>query len=261
VNAHLAKKGIRVNNLEDDFEDGLNLISLLEVLSQRPLGKPNLTPATRTHKLSNLSIAFRFLKEEGIYLVNVSSEGFVCVASLFDSILFFFFFALVIVFEQTYSSLYEPSPHLSLDILNKNTKLLLALIWTLILKYQIQSVVKGTKKRGFCFSSFFCFHFCLILTFLRLLLLHLLLLWDVVASLADMKKGVLAWCRSYLKEYNLAIDSFSNSFRDGLVFCAMVHKANPGIINFDECLAMKVNSTLCRLDVTSLLDSLTLCIS
>uniref|UniRef100_F1KPN0 Filamin-A n=1 Tax=Ascaris suum TaxID=6253 RepID=F1KPN0_ASCSU len=98
VNQHLKHVNVVVDDLETDFEEGLKLIQLVEVLSGRSLGRFNKRVTFRSQKLENISLALNFLEnEEHIKIVNIDSSA----------------------------------------IVDKNLKLILGLVWTLILHYSI----------------------------------------------------------------------------------------------------------------------------
>ncbi|XP_017847553.1 filamin-A isoform X2 [Drosophila busckii] len=97
ANEHLKTIDRSINNLETDLSDGLRLIALIEVLSQKRLPKHNKRPTFRSQKLENVSVALKFLQDEGIKIVNIDSS----------------------------------------DIVDCKLKLILGLIWTLILHYSI----------------------------------------------------------------------------------------------------------------------------
>jgi filamin len=97
VNHFLAERVLKIQNIVTDFEDGLMLINLLELISSKKLGKYNPKPRMKLHKTENLNVCLKFLKEEGIVLINIGSE----------------------------------------DIYEHNERAILGLIWTLILRYEI----------------------------------------------------------------------------------------------------------------------------
>ncbi|XP_055692658.1 filamin-A isoform X2 [Lutzomyia longipalpis] len=97
ANEHLKIIDKNIVNLETDLGDGLRLIALIEVLSQKRLPKHNKRPTFRSQKLENVSVALKFLEVEGIKIVNIDST----------------------------------------DIVDCKLKLILGLIWTLILHYSI----------------------------------------------------------------------------------------------------------------------------
>ncbi|KAM6987096.1 filamin-C isoform 16-T16 [Aplochiton taeniatus] len=97
-NEHLKCLNKRINDLQKDLSDGLKLIGLLEVLSQKKMyRKYHARPNFRQMKLENVSVALEFLEREHIKLVSIDSKA----------------------------------------IVDGNLKLILGLIWTLILHYSI----------------------------------------------------------------------------------------------------------------------------
>ncbi|XP_067302535.1 filamin-A isoform X1 [Pseudorasbora parva] len=97
-NEHLKCVNKRIANLQTDLSDGLRLIALLEVLSQKKMfRKYNQRPTFRQMQLENVSVALEFLDRENIKLVSIDSKA----------------------------------------IVDGNLKLILGLIWTLILHYSI----------------------------------------------------------------------------------------------------------------------------
>uniref|UniRef100_A0A3Q2GF54 Filamin C, gamma a (actin binding protein 280) n=1 Tax=Cyprinodon variegatus TaxID=28743 RepID=A0A3Q2GF54_CYPVA len=97
-NEHLKCVNKTITDLQKDFSDGLKLISLLEVLSQKKMyRKHHSRPNFRQMKLENVSVALEFLDREHIKLVSIDSKA----------------------------------------IVDGNLKLILGLIWTLILHYSI----------------------------------------------------------------------------------------------------------------------------
>uniref|UniRef100_H3BWV1 Filamin C n=1 Tax=Tetraodon nigroviridis TaxID=99883 RepID=H3BWV1_TETNG len=97
-NEHLKCVNKTISDLQREFTDGLKLISLLEVLSQKKMyRKYHTRPNFRQMKLENVSVALEFLERERIKLVSIDSKA----------------------------------------IVDGNLKLILGLIWTLILHYSI----------------------------------------------------------------------------------------------------------------------------
>ena len=89
---------MKVEDLEKDFADGILFLNLLEEISNKEVAKKyNKNPRIRAQKLENLSFCFKFLKDEKIKLVGMGPE----------------------------------------DLCDGNLKLTLGLIWTLILRFQI----------------------------------------------------------------------------------------------------------------------------
>ncbi|XP_043196534.1 filamin-A-like isoform X2 [Amphibalanus amphitrite] len=98
ANEHLKPRHRRINSLETDLQDGLNLIALIEELSGKRMPRHSRQPTFRSQKLENVSVALRFLeRDEHIKIVNIDST----------------------------------------HIVDCQLKLILGLIWTLILHYSI----------------------------------------------------------------------------------------------------------------------------
>ncbi|XP_076844602.1 filamin B a isoform X2 [Brachyhypopomus gauderio] len=101
-NEHLKCVNKRIADLQLDLSDGLRLIALLEVLSQKKMyRKYHPRPTFRQMKLENVSVALEFLDRENIRLVSIDSKA----------------------------------------IVDGNLKLILGMVWTLILHYSISMPV------------------------------------------------------------------------------------------------------------------------
>ncbi|XP_043521085.1 filamin-A isoform X2 [Frieseomelitta varia] len=101
VNEHLKHAVDAANSpvidLVEDFRDGTRLCALVEVLTKRRLPRWNPRPANQHHHLENVSTALQAIEADGVKLVNIGN----------------------------------------VDIVNGNLKLILGLIWSLIVRYQI----------------------------------------------------------------------------------------------------------------------------
>jgi filamin len=106
-NTYLVERMLKVDNLQTDFADGVLLINLLEIISSKQFPKYNKNPKIQMQKLENLTFALDFLASEGIKLVSIDSNA----------------------------------------IASGNLKLILGLIWTIILRYQIQ-VSEGASAKA-----------------------------------------------------------------------------------------------------------------
>ncbi|MEQ2203977.1 hypothetical protein XENOCAPTIV_006086, partial [Xenoophorus captivus] len=72
INEHLKCVNKRIGDLQLDLGDGLRLIALLEVLSQKNMyRKYHSRPNFRQMKLENVSVALEFLERENIKLVSI----------------------------------------------------------------------------------------------------------------------------------------------------------------------------------------------
>uniref|UniRef100_A0A672FPE1 Calponin-homology (CH) domain-containing protein n=1 Tax=Salarias fasciatus TaxID=181472 RepID=A0A672FPE1_SALFA len=74
-NEHLKVLNKRIADLQKDLSDGLKLIGLLEVLSQKKMyRKYHSRPNFRQMKLENVSVALEFLEREHIKLVSIGES-------------------------------------------------------------------------------------------------------------------------------------------------------------------------------------------
>ena len=76
-NEHIKVQSIRIDDLSTDLSDGVRLIVLLEVLSQKKLGRYNKKPRVHAQRMENVQLALDFImKKERIRLVNIGEELF-----------------------------------------------------------------------------------------------------------------------------------------------------------------------------------------
>ena len=72
ANEHLKLVNRHIEDLQSELSDGLNLIALIEVLSQKKVPRHNKRPNFRSQKLENVSVVLDFLENtERIRLVNI----------------------------------------------------------------------------------------------------------------------------------------------------------------------------------------------
>jgi hypothetical protein len=113
-------KNTQIEDLQGDFTDGVQFCNLLEIISSKKLPKWNAKPRIKAMKLENVSFGLQFLKKEGIKLVAIGPE----------------------------------------DVVEPKLKLILGLIWTIILRYQIQVPTRSSLVWALFFlaraSSLFC---------------------------------------------------------------------------------------------------------
>lgn len=100
VNFHLSDRGRHIDSLDDGLTSGIELLELLEIISNKDLskyGRRENYPRIPIQKVANLNMALAFLKDEDIKLVNVGG----------------------------------------VDLVEGNRRITLGLVWTLILRFQI----------------------------------------------------------------------------------------------------------------------------
>ncbi|ELU16302.1 hypothetical protein CAPTEDRAFT_101963 [Capitella teleta] len=154
-NSHLRKAGTAIENIDEDFRNGLKLMLLLEVISGEQLPKPD-RGRMRFHKIANVNKALQFIESKGVKLVSIGAE----------------------------------------EIVDGNLKMTLGMIWTIILRFAIQ---------------------------------------DISVEEMTAKEGLLLWCQRKTAPYkNVNVQNFHLSFKDGLAFCALIHRHRPELIDYNK---------------------------
>ncbi|KAH0792888.1 putative alpha-actinin [Histomonas meleagridis] len=98
---HLRTRGIKFEDVTTEFEDGVKLIQLLEIIGKEPVkGKWHRECKNKYHKIENVNMAIQYIKDKGIKLTNIQAD----------------------------------------DIVDKNLKLTLGLTWSCINKFQIEDI-------------------------------------------------------------------------------------------------------------------------
>ncbi|CAH8665901.1 unnamed protein product [Dicrocoelium dendriticum] len=93
------------------------------------------------------------------------------------------------------------------DIVDGNARITLGLIWTIILRFQIQDIAYTSTVDG---------------------------LGIPVGRKRYSKDALLLWCQIKTAGYrNVDVQDFTTSWRDGLAFNALIHKHRPDLINYD----------------------------
>ncbi|KAG5855385.1 alpha-actinin-2 isoform X1 [Anguilla anguilla] len=154
-NSHLRKAGTQIENIEEDFRNGLKLMLLLEVISGERLPKPD-RGKMRFHKIANVNHALDYITSKGVKLVSIGAE----------------------------------------EIVDGNVKMTLGMIWTIILRFAIQ---------------------------------------DISVEETSAKEGLLLWCQRKTAPYrNVNVQNFHVSWKDGLAFCALIHRHRPDLIDYSK---------------------------
>uniref|UniRef100_A0A7S3G709 Uncharacterized protein n=1 Tax=Palpitomonas bilix TaxID=652834 RepID=A0A7S3G709_9EUKA len=106
VNSHLQKRDMEIENLQEDFKDGVKLINLLEVISDQKLGPYMKVCKHEMHKIQNVSLAVNFVK-------------------------------------NFYNEVGIRAPLGMEDVHEGNLKIILGMVWVLILRFSIQTITEG----------------------------------------------------------------------------------------------------------------------
>lgn len=155
-NSHLRKVGVKINELDQDFRDGINLLRLLELISGDKVPPAERRGKMRVHKIANVNKALQFIAEHGVKLAGIGAE----------------------------------------EIVDGNLKMTLGMIWTIILRFAIQ---------------------------------------DISVEEMSAKEGLLLWCQRKTAPYkNVNVQNFHMSFKDGLAFCALIHRHRPDLIDYES---------------------------
>ncbi|XP_035824349.1 filamin-A-like [Aplysia californica] len=97
VNEGLRTRGIVIQDIRTDLSDGVNLVALVEALTRHRISGAVARPSNQYQKLQNITVALEAVSRDGVKIVNIDSS----------------------------------------DIVACNLKLVLALVWQLVLKYQV----------------------------------------------------------------------------------------------------------------------------
>ncbi len=75
INDKLAVLDLKVDNLRKDFQDGVLLCRLMEVLKRRGIGKvKDKAKLNHYERAGNLQLAFNAMREDGVRLVNIGKN-------------------------------------------------------------------------------------------------------------------------------------------------------------------------------------------
>ncbi|KAI8365777.1 hypothetical protein BD560DRAFT_490934 [Blakeslea trispora] len=214
INAQLKLVDDHIDNIKTDLRDGKKLLKLLSVISNEPAPKPE-RMNMRIHQLANVAQALSFLER------HVGSDSM---------------------------------PDIGNEaIVNGDSKKTLALIFFIMLKYQIQLILtqhgedflqsltelsereNGTKAQSAEFQVENKSPVASSRKFSSLQSLSDKLQQHNSSTTAEAKVALLYWVRIQLEDYISAniipsIQDFSRSWRTGVAFCLLIHRHNPSYI-------------------------------
>jgi len=161
-NQHLSHKSVTIpdNGLIPGFQTGVNLCWLLESLTQKSIKGYTVSPNSRFQQLGNSSVGLKFLAGENITVTGIGPE----------------------------------------DLVDQKRKLIMGLVWTLILHYQIgkAGASGGTSGSGKQDAA---------------------------------KSELLKWVQGQVNPYGIDVNNFDTDWKDGRVICALVDSLRPNTIN------------------------------
>ncbi|RUP45293.1 hypothetical protein BC936DRAFT_148361 [Jimgerdemannia flammicorona] len=169
--------GDHVNDIGNDLKDGKRLLKLLQALSKEASPKPE-RASMRIHQISNVARALEFLSEQlGESLPNIGTE----------------------------------------DIVNGDVKKTLALIFFIMLKYQMQGVMEEPFSLGVISEDD---------EGLRKRVHN-------ASSKGDAKSALLQWVRIQLSDFKGVIppvQDFHRAWRSGLAFSLLIFRHDPSLL-------------------------------
>ncbi|XP_068533204.1 nesprin-1 isoform X9 [Anas acuta] len=200
INSHLAKRNppMLVNDLFEDIKDGVMLIALLEVLSGQKLPCEQGRQLKRIHWVANIGTALKFLEgRRSVYrgspikLVNINST----------------------------------------DIADGRPSIVLGLVWTIILYFQIEELTSNLPQLQSLSSSASSVE-------------------SVVSSetasppskrkvvtkvQGSARKALLKWIQyTAAKQVGIEIKDFGQSWRSGVAFHSVIHAIRPDLVDMDK---------------------------
>ncbi|KAG2218464.1 hypothetical protein INT45_003008 [Circinella minor] len=144
-----------IQDLSIDLANGVRLIQLLEIIGDTTLGKYSINPRMRIQYVENVNKALNFVMERNVPLTNIGAE----------------------------------------DIVDRNLKLVLGMLWSIILRFTIDDISQDGKSA---------------------------------------REGLLLWCQRKTVNYKeVDVRDFTYSWKDGLAFCALIHRHRPDLLNYD----------------------------
>ncbi|ERL91661.1 hypothetical protein D910_08989, partial [Dendroctonus ponderosae] len=194
INSYLVKRipPLKIENLIEDLKDGTRLLALLEVLSGERLPVERGRVLRRPHFLSNANTALQFLQGKRIKLVNINAS----------------------------------------DLVDGRPPVVLGLIWTIILYFQIEENTRNLEYLG---------------------------QWGSSSSLESAgttsskdrwkqsaRKTLLNWVSNALPaDSGIEVRDFGASWRDGVAFLAIIDALKKNLVNIAE---LKKASNKARLE-------------
>ncbi|KAK8884573.1 hypothetical protein M9Y10_043687 [Tritrichomonas musculus] len=156
---YLMERNIPFESLRTEFENGVKLINLLEIIGKEQIagGRWHKQPKNRYQQLENVNMALDYVqKEKKVKLIGIHAD----------------------------------------DIVDKNLKLTLGLIWSCINKFQIE---------------------------------------DISVEEQTARNALLQWCKKNTQGYQgVNITNFTTSWNTGLAFCALINKFRPDVLDYDS---------------------------
>lgn len=193
INSHLAKRKppMVIDDLFEDMKDGVRLLALLEVLSGQKLPCEQGRRLKRIHAVANIGSALRFLEGRKIKLVNINAT----------------------------------------DIADGRPAIVLGLVWTIILYFQIEELTSNLPQLQSLSGSASSVD-------------------SIVSSetasppskrkvgtkiQGNAKKALLKWVQfSAAKQIGIEVKDFGRSWRNGIAFHSVIHAIRPELVDLEK---------------------------
>lgn len=89
VNANLRQRGMKIENLDEGFADGVNLINLYEIISKKNVGKYAKQPKFHNQRMDNVSIVLKAAEADGVKIVSIGMWYLLIWLCIFYILIFF----------------------------------------------------------------------------------------------------------------------------------------------------------------------------
>jgi hypothetical protein len=186
ANHQLSRKGYeKLTELTTDLSDGVKLIQLLEaVYGEKVEKKYERNPPTEIQQIENVAIALELLNKH-MSQVQINSKG---------------------------KKIHKKTKHS--DIVDRNRKLTLGLIYRLIMEHQMLKPEEATSNK------------------------------TVSQRNKAAKSNLLQFVKGQTAAYEVEVNDLVESFYDGKAFCAMVDSMKPGVLNWADVANMSPEGRL-----------------
>ena len=195
VNSHLKREGMAVEDLSKDFSDGVRLIKLIEIISEDTLGKYKLKPVRRPHAV-HTGAGVCAVPSSPRAPAHAHRAPRACQVGKFQKMENL---NLPLKYINDFLKSQKISNQYSVEnILEENTTLILGMVWSLILRFNVHQISEGDRTA---------------------------------------KEGLLLWAQNKVNEVSggtIEILNFHTSWQDGMAFNALIQAYRPDLVNISS---------------------------
>ncbi|XP_021548914.1 nesprin-1-like [Neomonachus schauinslandi] len=193
INSHLSKRKppLVIDDLFEDMKDGVKLLALLEVLSGQKLPCEQGRRMKRIHAVANIGTALKFLEGRKIKLVNINST----------------------------------------DIADGRPSIVLGLVWTIILYFQIEELTSNLPQLQSLSGSTSSVD-----SMVSAETASPPSKRKVATKLqGNAKKALLKWVQyTVAKQTGIEVKDFGRSWRSGVAFHSIIHAIRPELVDLER---------------------------